>query len=129
MPMPVAPSDQFQSSGDTILASAARTATGNSANILTNGPIRGAVIEVVVSAASGTTPTLDVDLEDTMDGGLTWNKVDDVNASNLTTTGTTIKRLSTLTTPCTNKLRIKYTIGGTTPSFTFTVKVHLIRGV
>lgn len=117
----------LESSTEEWLPSAARTASGKSAEFFTNGPVTAIVIEVRVTASSGTTPTLDIDLEDTFDS-TNWNKVSDINASNLTTTGTTVKRINLIDTPTTGKLRLNYTIGGTTPSFTFVAKVHLIRG-
>lgn len=126
MPLSIAREGSFEFSTDELLASAARTASGQSDQYATYGPVTAVVIEVNVTAVSGTTPTLDVDLEDTFDG-TTWNKVSDINAADITATGVTVKRINLRDTPCTNRLRIKYTIGGTTPSFTFTVKAHFIR--
>lgn len=126
MPLPIALTGVYASSTDTILAEAARTASGTSDQISTYGPVVAAVIEVRVTAVAGTSPTLDVDLEDTFDG-TNWNKVTDVNAANITAAGTTVKRINLLDTPATERLRLSYTIGGTSPSFTFSVKVHLIR--
>ena len=126
MPLPIAREGSHATSTDTLLSSAARTASGTSDQYHAPG-VTALVIEINVTAASGTTPTLDVDLEDSFDG-TTWNKVSDVNAANITTTGVTIKRLNLVDTPSTGRLRVGYTVGGTTPSFTFTVKVHAIRG-
>lgn len=113
-------------STDELLASAARTATGQSSSYGTSGRVVAMVVQVNVTAVSGTTPTLDVDLEDSFDGVI-WNKVSDINASNITATGTTVARLNLTATPATRLLRVKYTIGGTTPSFTFSVNAHTIR--
>lgn len=125
MPLTPARDGVYSASLDTILASAARTATGQSSEFrsFTASAI---VIEVNVTAASGTTPTLDVDLQDTFDG-TNWHKVSDVNAADITTTGLTVKRINLRDNPCTDRLRINFTIGGTTPSFTFTVKAYTIR--
>lgn len=124
-------SDTFKSGAegafDTPIASAARTTTGNGPGFSTYGPITGMVVVITVSAASGTTPTLDIDLEDSVDGGSTWNKVADTNASNITTTGTTVARINLVATPCTELLRFKWTIGGTTPSFTFKIDTYCLR--
>lgn len=127
MPLPIPARQSFESSSDIVSASAAHTASGASDIISTNGVISAIIIEINVTARSGTTPTLDVDLEDTFDDAQ-WNKVSDVNASDITATGVTVKRINLADTPVTNRLRLKYTVGGTTPSFTFVAKVHLIRG-
>lgn len=126
MPLPIALTGVYASSTDIILAEAARTTSGTSNQIATYGPVTAVVVEVRVTSATGTSPTLDVDLEDTFDG-TNWNKVSDINAADITATGTTVKRINLLDTPTTERLRLSYTIGGTSPSFTFSVKVHLIR--
>lgn len=94
----------------------ARTVSGNS------GPLNGYGIastlraQLNVTAASGTTPTLDVVIEDSVDGGATWNTV-----------GTFAQKVAAgrevinVTTPFTGMLRVRWTIGGTGPSFTFAV--------
>lgn len=127
MPLSIAREGFYDYAQDELLASAARTATGQSDQFNVGGIASGIVVEVNVTAASGTTPTLDVDLEDSFDG-VTWNKVADINAANITAAGVTIKRLNLRDTPTTNRLRVKYTIGGTTPSFTFTVRTYTTRG-
>lgn len=76
------------------------------------------VAQLEVTAASGTTPTLDVVLEDTVDG-TTFNTV----ATFTQATGVT-RSVQRVTAPFTNRLRARYTIAGTTPSFTFNVKVY-----
>jgi hypothetical protein len=100
---------------ETPVASAARTTTGNS-GILTNfGSFKTIRAQLDVTAASGTTPTLDVVIEDTLDG------------VNFNTIGTFTQRTSAgrqvidITTPFSDSVRIRWTIGGTTPSFTFSV--------
>jgi hypothetical protein len=67
-----------------------------------------------VSAASGTTPTLDVVLQTTADG---TNYYTAGSFTQLTTTGTESKVFTGLG----SLSRWKWTIGGTTPSFTFAV--------
>ncbi len=126
MPLSLARGGNFDSSQDVLLPSAARTVTGTSDQFTVGGVVTALVVEINVTAASGTTPTLDVDVEDTFDG-TNWNKVTDVNAANITTTGRTVKRINLIDNPCTNRLRLNYTIGGTTPSFTFTVNAYFIR--
>lgn len=99
-------------------APAARTASGNSG---TKGGFENASVlraQLNVTAASGTSPTLDVILEDTLDG-TNWNVV-----------GTFAQKVAVgrevinVTIPFTDRLRSRWTVGGTTPSFTFSVDVY-----
>lgn len=101
---------------ETPVASAARTVNGDS------GPLNGYGIagtlraQLDVTAASGTSPTLNVVIEDSVDGGATWNVV-----------GTFAQKVAAgrevinVTAPFTGTLRVRWTIGGTGPSFTFAV--------
>ena len=99
----------------TLLESAARTTTGASAAISGFAAAKLLVLQLEVTAASGTLPTLDVIVEDTVDG------------TNYNTIATFAQKIAAarevirLTTAFTNTLRVSYTIGGTTPSFTFNV--------
>jgi hypothetical protein len=68
-----------------------------------------------VTAASGTTPTLDVVIEDSIDG-TNWNVVG--TFAQKVTTG---REAINVTVPFANNLRVRWTIAGTTPSFTFAV--------
>jgi hypothetical protein len=102
----------------TFLPSSARVTSGNSGNGVFIGENSEAVIYLDVTAASGTTPTLAVIVEDTIDG-TNWDTI----ASFTQATGITreVKRISNLS----RYIRIKYTIGGTTPSFTFCVRGYI----
>ena len=80
------------------------------------GPAQTLRAQLNVTAASGTTPTLDVVIEDTLDGGATWNTVGTfVQATAVT------RSVINVTTPFADTLRIRWTVAGTTPSFTFAV--------
>lgn len=69
--------------------------------------------QVIVTAVSGTTPTMDIRIEESEDGGTNWHTVYDFGR--ITATG--IYRGPFL--PVTgNRIRYVQTIGGTTPSFT-----------
>ncbi len=97
------------------VASAARTTTGLSSEIPGVGAAQRIRAQLNVTAASGTTPTLNALIEDTVDG-TNWNTV-----------GTFAQKVATgrevinITTPFSDRLRVSWTIGGTTPSFTFAV--------
>lgn len=98
-----------------VVASAARTASGDSGPLSGYGPAQTLRAQLNVTAASGTSPTLDVVIEDTLDG-TNWNAV-----------GTFAQKIATgrevinVTTPFADRLRVRWTIGGTGPSFTFAV--------
>lgn len=116
----------------TVLSSAARTATGQSAD-QTNHNARGLHLVIDVTAVSGTSPTLVVTIQgkDALSG-----KYYTVLASaSITAVGTTVLRVGPGLTAAANTVandimprtwRIDYTIGGTTPSFTFSVGASLI---
>lgn len=103
------------SPSETPVASAARTATGNSGVLSGFNPVASIRAQLNVTAASGTTPTLDVTIEDTLDG------------TTFQTVGTFAQKTGTgrevidIAAPFANRLRIVWTIGGTSPSFTFQV--------
>lgn len=80
---------------------------------------REAVIQVNVSAVSGTTPSLTVNLQDSVDDGANWNTV--ASTSAISATGLTVLRVP-ITTPFASNLRISYSVSGTTPSFTLGIR-------
>lgn len=98
---------------DAALASAARTTTGAGTAFDTQGArqLDGAL---TISARSGTTPTLDVRLETTVDG-TNWHTVGSFPQKN--NTGSDAKPFAGLGSQC----RWAWTIAGTTPSFTFAI--------
>lgn len=128
----------------TLVASAARTVTGNSGFFDFPMEYVGGKFYIDVSAASGTSPTLDIAIETTYDDGTTaivcWRSAQISSAADyeiqthwrmgvtsdtdmhtgrvaLAATGGVIS----LPTPIADKLRVEWTIGGTNPSFTFAV--------
>ena len=121
-----------------LLASAARTANGDSGALTGYGSFRSGIIQVDVTAASGTTPTLDVYIDTTTDG-TTW-----INMAHLTqltavarrsiqisenTSGATadfdatadLAAATVRQGPWGSTIRVRWVITGTTPSFTFVV--------
>jgi hypothetical protein len=114
----------------TLLASGARTTTGTGSAVCGFGRYEKFTAELVVSAASGTTPTLDVLVEHSIDGGTTWFTM--ITFTQKTTTGNELKTESEVEAATAEVygdcLRVKYTIGGTTPSFTFYVKINAQEG-
>lgn len=104
--------------GDIALASAARTASANSGPVAAAGQATVALLSVHCSAASGTTPTLDVSLEGSANG-TDWAAITGSAATQLTAAG---NRVATALV-ATNYVRVAAVIGGTTPSFTFSASV------
>jgi hypothetical protein len=114
----------------TLLASGARTATGVGSALCGFARYEKFAAELVVTAASGTSPTLDVVLQHSIDGGATWFTM--TTFTQKTAAGSELKT-ETEVEAATGEvygdcLRVSYTIGGTTPSFTFYVKVSAQEG-
>lgn len=102
---------------DTVVASAARTTSDQSAANDGFGGADTLRCQLNVTAASGTTPTLDVVVEYSVDGS-NWNTIG--TFAQKVTTG---REVINVTTPFAKNVRVRWTIGGTTPSFTFAVIV------
>jgi hypothetical protein len=103
----------------TVVASAARTTSSDSGALAGYGVPSRLRAQLNVTAASGSTPTLDVVIEDTVDGGTTWNTIG--TFAQKITTGREVIGVSI---PFTETLRVRWTIGGATPSFTFSVNIY-----
>lgn len=104
----------------TILASGTRIASGVSADYSYVNSYKEGVFFLNVTAASGTLPTLAVDVE--VKDVVTGEYYLLVSFSQKTAVG---KEKIGLPNCIGNSIRVKYTIGGTTPSFTFSVTVAL----
>ena len=100
---------------DALVASAARTASGDTGVLSDYGRASTLRVQLEVSAVAGTAPTLDVVLEDTLDG-TTWNVI--ATFAQKTAAG---REVVNVTSPFAKRLRARWTIAGTTPSFTFGV--------
>ena len=99
----------------TLLASAARTTTGAGTAVDGFAAARLLVLQLNVTAASGTLPSLSVAVQDSVDG-TNYNTI--ATFTQKTAASREVIRLST---PFTDTLRVSYEIGGVTPSFTFNV--------
>lgn len=103
-----------QVNGDAVLTGARGTGVHNSP-AMTFGPgVADVLVAVHVTAASGTTPTLAVSVEQSVDGA-TWTAVAGSSIPGMTGIGNA---------SCNAQItaayaRVTATIGGTTPSFTF----------
>ncbi len=105
----------------TILTSAARTASGQSADF-DCGWAKEVFIVVDVTAVSGTTPTLDVKV--TCKDPVSGKYRDLYSFTQFTAIGTQDRHIGPgleTNKGLGSKIRVEYTIGGTDPSFTFSV--------
>jgi len=98
----------------TLHTSGAETTTGNGTNF-TVGQFQEAIVMLSCTAASGTTPTLNAKLQ-TFDGSV-WYDIPDSAFTQLTGTGSQAIKVNTFG----SIMRVVWTLGGTTPSFTFSV--------
>lgn len=105
----------------TDIASTTVTASGNSGVVASDAGQSLAAVITVASAPTGTLPTLDVILEETFDGGVTFQDI--YHLERITVAGSYIVPNMLMH----GQRRWKWVVGGTTPSFTFTIKAT--RGV
>lgn len=103
----------------TILPSAARTTSGNASSGVDDLG-NNVCVQVSVTASSGTTPTLDISVEWSMDGTI-WSPAATPDTFTQITATTSVVKTFTTKAPL---YRIVYAIGGTTPSFTFSVRSY-----
>jgi hypothetical protein len=130
-----------------LVASAAKTATGNSGNIDFPDDLDGALFIGDATTVTGTSPTMDLSIEVTPDRGTTFYEVfrfaqftaavkqqlivsfrrlAEAGAVRTVTQGGTGALNANC--PISKIIRIKWTIGGTNPSFTFAVACIGARG-
>lgn len=95
----------------TLLASAAQAASGVGASV-DLGIQTGLLLDLAVSDASGTDPTLDVAIETSKDG-VVWRQLDAFEQ--VTAAGPVARAFA----GADRYVRARWTLGGTTPSFTF----------
>lgn len=102
--------------GEVVVASAARTTSGQSAHVLCDG--QNVDVQVDVSAAAGVSATLAIELEWSSDNGTSWATADPADSfATITAAGSKVETFEKKG----DLFRVKWTIGGTTPSFTFKV--------
>ncbi len=132
-----------------LVPSGAQTASGNSGPLNLSAPPDHLNLLLNVTAVAGTGPTLDVYVQTSLDGGTTWydfvhfNQVTAVgeqvaqwsqwNAANAnkapTVTGDAVLAAATVINGpiVPQQVRVKWVIGGTSPSFTFAVTAAMSR--
>lgn len=102
-----------------LLNQPAITATANSPQWVQDGVLGQACIDIIVSAVSGTTPSLTVQPQVSNDG-VNW-----FNAGPAGAPVTAVSNLRFALEPVReNYMRLAYTVSGTTPSFTVAITVN-----
>ncbi len=99
----------------TPVPSAIHTTSGSSASLTGYGRAHRLIAELNVTAVEGTSPTLDVVIEDTLDG-TNWNPI-----GSFTQKRGTDREVLRIAHPFTDRLRARWALGGTAPRFTFAV--------
>lgn len=103
-----------------VVASAPRAASGVSAAIPVQPGYEDLALSVDVAAVSGAGPTLDLSVEWSTDGGTSWFSADPADAFAQITQDTQDKvKVFAIKG---GQYRIRWAIGGTTPSFTFSIR-------
>lgn len=97
--------------------SAARTASGDSGVFSGYGAASTLRVQLNVTAVAGTGPTLDLVIEDTVDG-TNWNVIG--TFAQKTGAG---REVINVTGVFSDRVRARWTVGGAAPSFTFGVRV------
>lgn len=104
--------------GTLVVDSAARTTNGDSGPLSGFADRRNLRCQLNVTAVAGTTPTLDVVLEDSLDG-VNWNVL-----KTFTQAVAATRQVLDHTGPFADRIRFRWTVGGAAPSFTFDVRLH-----
>lgn len=104
----------------TLISASALTSTGSSSSV-TTGKYHEAVLVVNVTAASGTTPICNFQIEVSLDDDTFVVHPDFQVPLSFVTTGTKVLHFTGLG----EYVRLAYTISGTSPSFTTTAKISL----
>jgi hypothetical protein len=105
-----------------VVASAARTASGNSGSLAVREESDDRLsLLLSVTAVAGTGPTLDVSVEWSHDGGVTFAAADPPDSfAQVIATGNKIESYTIKAA----HYRVVWTLGGTAPSFTFSVSEY-----
>lgn len=111
--MPGFPHTPWLGVEDVPVPSVTVTANGDTGPLTGYGPAQTLRAQLNVTAITG---TLDVVIEDSVDGGATWNTV-----ATFTQATAVSRQVLNVTSPFGSRLRVRWTVGGATPSVTFAV--------
>ena len=105
-----------------VLASTVETANSNSGN-LTVGQFTELAVDVNVSAVSGTSPTLNLYVDRLGADGIWYTIYTAAQVTAVATVSTTIGNGAVTASGFGNTVRLRWVLGGTTPSFTFSASI------
>ncbi len=123
--LPPHPGTPQQSSLDLVVNNVTATTSGFTTELYV-GSAQLFVIFTNITAITGTSPTLVTYLQDTPDGA-NWVTVGNSPSATLVATGLSAKRLNTMDNPTADRIRVNWTVAGTTPSVTFSLWVYAAR--
>ena len=101
---------------------AARTATGTGTAVDVRQMVGLGTVILDAAAGTGTTPTMALVVQDSADGTTGWAPVPGAAFANLTTVAS-VQRLAVNLGATRGFIRASWTIGGTTPSYQFSVSM------
>ena len=104
---------------DVVVAPATRTTSADTGPLTGWGAIQTIRTQLAVTAVAGTTPSLAVVVEDSLDGGVTWWQL--ATFTPATAVGAQVINVAK---PFTDRLRWRWTITGTGASFSFSVMTY-----
>ena len=104
---------QWSAAVEKIVSEEEVVANGDSGTLTGYGP--GSTIRAQLKVTSGVGGTLDVVIEDSLDG-TTWNTI-----GTFTQATTVTREVINITTPFSDTLRVRWTVGGGAPDFDFEV--------
>lgn len=112
---------------ESLYPSVATTATGVGTALPGYSGADSLIFELDVTVVTGTNPTLDVLVQDSADG---VNFFTLATFTQVTAAAHAVQRINKTTTPNLDKLRVSFTIGGTsTPTFTFSVTAYAVSKI
>ena len=103
-------------------ASAAKTATGNSADLAV-GPYTELTVDINITAVSGTTPTIQVFIDRKGVDGIYYAIWQSVSQTAVSVMSTSIGAGCAITQSLGTTVQLRWVITGTTPSFTFSASL------
>ncbi len=112
---------------DNLRATAAITATGQGSSVDVRTRKGIGVIILDCAAGTGTTPTLDITIQDSADGSTGWANVTGAAFTQVTTVASRQTLVFDFD-ACRGYIRVSETVGGTTPSFTRSINAVSLTG-
>jgi hypothetical protein len=104
-----------------IAGTGARTASGNGAAVDVRELFGIGAVVLDCAAGTGTNPTLSVVIQDSDDGATGWASISGAAFAQVTNAASSVQLIGLDLSAARRFVRASWTVGGTTPSFTFSV--------